>query len=398
MPNNPLTSLSRRHLLRATSLAVAGAACANARPLWAQEPRFPITPQQRATAQQVAQAGVALDDLTPNAPDSHTVQRGDTLWDISKLFLKSPWSWPQLWGMNLDQIRNPHLIFPGQILVLDKSNGRARLRLASNAGGGLPSNTVRLSPSVRGELLDNGAIASIPLRLIGPFLNEAVIFEGNELEQAPRIVATQEGRVLLSRGELAYVRGELGGARDFRIFREARPLLDPLTRELLGYEGQFVGTAEILRAGGAAPSADGKSSDIVPATFTIKTIRQEANVGDRLWRAPTADWTAFMPRAPAGNLEGHIVSIYGLALSAGQNQIVALNRGTRDGLERGHVLALWRAGSRQADRTDPQRAMLRLPDERNGLIFVFRVFERVSYALIVSVTEPVSPGDRFSQP
>jgi hypothetical protein len=398
MRDHPLLSQRRRQVLRATSLAIVGSAGAwSLGSAWANEPRFPVTPEQRATAQKVAQDGVPLEDLAPNAPDSHTVQRGDTLWDISKLFLKTPWRWPQLWGMNLDQIRNPHLIFPGQVLLLDKSGGRARLRVANGAGGP-PTNTVKLSPSVRGELLDNGAIASIPLHLIGPFLNEAVVFESNELEQAPRIVATQEGRVLLSRGELAYVRGEVGNARDFRIFREAKPLLDPLTRELLGYEGEYVGTAEFQRPGSSSPTADGKGQEIVPATFTIKTIRQEANIGDRLWRAPTTDWTAFVPHAPATPIEGRIVSIYGGALRAGQSQIVAINRGKRDGVARGHVLAMWRAGNRVPDRTDPLRPVLQLPDERNGLLFVFRVFERVSYALIVTTSEPVSAGDRFSQP
>jgi LysM repeat protein len=360
--------------------------------------RFPVTAGQRQAAQQVAQAGVALEDLVPNAPDSHTVQRGDTLWDISKLFLKSPWRWPQLWGMNLDQIRNPHLIYPGQILVLDKSSGRARLRMANQAVGGPPTNTVKLSPSIRGSSLDNGAIASVPMHLIGPFLNEGVVFESNELEQAPRIVATQEGRVLLSRGELAYVRGDLRGARDFRIFRQARPLLDPRSRELLGYEGQFVGAAELVREGGQVPAADGKTSEIVPATFNIKSIRQEANIGDRLWHAPAVDMTAFVPHAPAQAVDGLVVSIYGEGLQAGQNQIVAINRGQRDGAQRGQVMALWRAGSTRTDRDDPQRATLRLPDERNGLIFVFRVFERVSYALILNVAEPVRAGDRISQP
>ena len=120
----------------------------------AAQSNFPITPQQRGTAQQVAQAGVPLSELAPNAPDSHTVQSGDTLWDISKLFLKSPWRWPELWGMNLDQIRNPHLIYPGQVLVLEKTGDRARLRVAQ-AGSGAPENTVRLSPRVRANLLDN---------------------------------------------------------------------------------------------------------------------------------------------------------------------------------------------------------------------------------------------------
>lgn len=380
-------------------LARAAAAACGALPVvgpWAAEPRFPITPQQRSTATQVAQAGVPLEDLAPGAPDTHTVQRGDTLWDISKLFLKSPWRWPQLWGMNLEQIRNPHLIYPGQLLVLDRSGGRARLRVATGAGA--PSSTVKLSPRVRYETLDNGAIASIPLNLIGPFLNEAVVFEADELDKAPRIVATQEGRVLLSRGELAYVRGDLGTNRDFRIFREARPLLDPLTRAVLGYEARYVGTAEFTRPAGTAARTDGEGTVPVPATVTIKSVRQEANIGDRLWPAPQRDWAAYVPHAPGGDMGGHIISVYGDALSAGQNQIVTLNRGVRDGLERGHVLALWRAGSQTVDRTQGQRETIRLPDERNGLLFVFRVFERVSYALILSVTDPVHPGDRFTQP
>ena len=384
----------RRRLLARGGAAALAATTGSAG--WAAEPRFPITPEQRATARQVAEAGVPLEDLAPNAPDRYTVQRRDTLWDISKLYLKSPWRWPQLWGMNLEQIRNPHLIYPGQVLVLDKSGGRARLRVAGGAAQPLP--TVTLSPRVRAELLPNGAIASIPLNLIGPFLNEAVIFEGDELQAAPRIVATQEGRVMVSRGELAYVRGELGGAREFRIFREARALTDPLTREVLGYEGQYVGAAELVRAGGTAPVPGGEGTDIMPATFTIRSVRQEAGVGDRLWQVPATDWTAYVPHAPADKLEGLVVSIYGDGLNAGQNHIVALNRGRRDGVERGHVLALWRAGIRTADRTDPNRAMLRLPDERNGMLFVFRVFERMSYALILSVNEPVGRGDRFSQP
>jgi hypothetical protein len=297
--------------------------------------------------------------------------------------------------MNLDQIRNPHLIFPGQVLVLVKSGGRARLQLAQGAGE--PTNTVKLSPRVRSELLDNGAIASIPLHLIAPFLNEAVVFETDELAAAPRIVGTQEGRVLLSRGEIAYVRGETGGVRDFRIFREPRPLFDPVTREVLGYEAQYVGTAEYLRPGEVRSGAEGKPV-IVPASFRVGAIRLEAGIGDRLSPTPQRDLTAFAPRAPVKAVDGRVVSIYGEALTAGQNQIVAINRGARDGLERGHVLALWRAGEQALDRTDPARPLMQLPDERHGLLFVFRVFERVSYALIVSVQEPVRPGDRFTQP
>ena len=357
---------------------------------------FPITEQQRSTANQVAQAGVPLSDLSPNAPESHTVKRGDTLWDISKLFLKSPWRWPQLWGMNLDQIRNPHLIYPGQLLVLVKADGRAMLKVAQDAGPA--GSTVKLSPKVRSDLLPNGAIASLPLHLIGPFLNEAVVFDTDELARAPRIVATQEGRVIVSRGETAYVRGDLAGARDFRLFREPKPMIDPDTQAVLGYEATYVGTAEYVRDGGLLPAPDGKSSTVVPATFKISSTRLEAGVGDRLSPVPPSDLTAYAPHAPNAPVEGRIVSVYGEAVRAGQNQIVALNRGARDGIERGHVLALWRAGLPAVDRTDGQRTALRLPDERHGLLFVFRVFDRVSYALILSVADPVGAGDRFTQP
>ena len=391
-------SLRRRHGTPLTSAAAALAFAAGwlAAPALAAEPQFPVSPEQRGTAQQVAQAGVPLSELAPNAPESHTVQRGDTLWDISKLFLTSPWRWPELWGMNLDQIRNPHLIYPGQVLVLVKVDGRATLKVAQAGGEALPNNTVKLSPQVRSQTLDNGAIASIPLNLIGPFLNEAVVFDGPELARAPRIVATQEGRVMVSRGETAYVRGELNGVRDFRLFREPKPLLDPQTREVLGFEGRYVGTAEFRQAGN---EGDGKGKGpVVPSTFTISSVRLEANVGDRLLPVPQRDLSAYMPHAPKVPVDGRVVSLYGDALSAGQNQIVALNRGVRDGMERGHVLALWRAGSPAVDRTDGQRTRLQLPDERHGLLFVFRVFDRVSYALILSVKDPVHPGDRFTQP
>jgi LysM repeat protein len=358
--------------------------------------RYPITPEQRSTANEVAEAGVPLSDLADNAPDSHTVQRGDTLWDISKLFLKSPWRWPQLWGMNLDQIRNPHLIYPGQVLLLIKGNGRAMLKLAQDPSN-VPGNTVKLSPRVRSELLANGAIASLPLHLIGPFLNEAVVFDTDELARAPRIVATQEGRVIVSKGETAYVRGDLAGARDFRLFREPKAMIDPETREVLGYEGTYVGTAGFVRDGGIVPGPDGKGV-VVPATFVINSARLEAGIGDRLSPTPARDLTAYAPHAPKAAMDGRVLSVYGEAVRAGQNQIVALNKGARDGIERGHVLALWRAGVPAIDRTDDKRTAMRLPDERHGLLFVFRVFDRVSYALILSVQEPVGVGDRFTQP
>jgi hypothetical protein len=356
-------------------------------------PKYPITAQQKATASKVAEAGVPLSELSPTAPDSYTVKRGDTLWDISKLFLKSPWRWPELWGMNIQQIRNPHLIFPGQVLYLDKSNGRARLRLGNPVGGG----TVKLSPRVReGSLYD--AITSVPLHLLEPFFNEAVIFDNaDDLLKAPRIVATQEGRVMVSRDETAYVRGEMGDRRQFRVFREPQPLRDPKTKEVLGYEAAYVGTAELQDTGTEGTGADGQAL-VIPSTIKITSIRQEAGVGDRLAAVPPRDFEASAPHAPATEITGYVAGIYGESLNAGQNQIVALNKGTRDGLERGHVLALWHAGSVVRDTTEPGKPQIKLPDERHGLLYVFRVFDKMSYALILTVQQPVTTGDRFTQP
>lgn len=362
-------------------------------------PNYPITPQQKATAGKIAEAGVPLSELAPNAPDSYTVKRGDTLWDISKLFLKSPWRWPELWGMNMEQIRNPHLIYPGQILYLDKSNGRARLRLAKPVGG-----VVKLSPRVRDGSLDD-PISSVSVHLLEPFFNQAVILDSEDaMRQAPRIVATQEGRVVVSTGETAYVRGDLGNRQHFQVYREPKPLLDPTTNEVLGYEAVFVGKASVTQLGKEEAGTEKRwfersdGMNIVPSTITITGIRLEAGVGDRLAPVPPHDFEASAPHAPQGEMSGQVVSIYGEALTAGQNQIVSLNRGRRDGLERGHVLALWRAGTSVQDKTDPNRITIRLPDERQGMLYVFRVFDKMSYALILTSQDPIKAGDRFTQP
>lgn len=352
----------------------------------------PVSQGQRATAQQVSQAGVPLAELAAGAPDSYLVKKGDTLWEVSKLFLTSPWRWPELWGMNLEQIRNPHLIYPGQLLVLVKNGNTARLALGRTISGNAPPQEGRLSPRVRSEPLQNDAISSVPMHLIGPFLNEAVVFETDALNQAPRIVATQEGRVLSSRGETVYVRGDVSAARTWQVFREPTPLIDPETGMVLGFEARHVGTADLLAEG----SENGEQ--ITPSTFRIIQLRAEAGTGDRLAPLPARDVSPFAPHSPSQPIGGRIVSVYGDGLNAGQNQIVAINRGQRDGLERGHVLALWRAGTLRPDPTSPERPMMTLPDERHGTLFVFKVFERMSYALILSVQDPVKAGDRFSQP
>lgn len=366
-------------------------------PARAQASKLPITPEQRRVADEVAGAGVPLSELAPNAPDQHIVVSGDTLWDISKLFLTSPWRWPELWGMNREQIRNPHLIYPGQVLLLVKSNGRARLELGQRVGGDTVGDAVKLSPQMRVSALDSSPIPNIPLNLIQPFLSDTAVFDTDVLATAPRIVAAQEGHVVLGQGDLAYARGDFGGATDFRVFRTARALRDPASGEILGYEAPYVGTADLIRAGEDRKNADGKT-EIVPATMRIKQVKQEVGIGDRLAPAPQRALPRYVPHAPDKPLAGQIVSIYGEALNAGQNQIVALNRGAADGVERGHVFALWRGGAPAVDTTGGRAESIRLPDERHGVLFVFDVYQRVSYALIITVKEPVKAGDRFTQP
>jgi hypothetical protein len=356
---------------------------------------FPITPAERSTAQQVASKGVPLSELAANAPDTYTVKRGDTLWHISGMFLKSPWRWPELWGMNLEQIHNPHLIYPGQLLVLEKIDGLARLKLGSTVGG--VGDTVKLSPSIRSESSESSAISAIPMNLIAPFLTDAMIFDAGQMAAAPRIVAAQEGHLMMGRGNLAYVAGDLGNTRNWQIFREPKALVDPDTKEVLGYEARYVGSAERKQDGEARPGAQTGGLN-VPSTFMITSNKEDAAVGDRLAPATVRDFAPFVPHSPANPLDGKVVSLYGDALSAGSNQIVSLNRGARDGLERGTVLALWHDGAVTHDKSVQHGALIKLPDERIGMVFVFRVFDRMAYGLVLETTEPTLPGDRVTQP
>lgn len=377
---------------------------------------FPITADQKATASQVAQTGIPVEDLAPNAPDSYSVKRGDTLWSISGLFLKSPWRWPELWGMNLQDIRNPHRIYPGQQLYLDKSNGRAVLRTRqASAGDGPPMETVRVSPRTRFQSAADASIPTLASNIIEPFLAEPLIVDADAFAGAPRIVAAQEGRVLLSRGDRAYARGvSAGGAAgkplsdargeplDYRIFRNAKPLKDPVTGAILGYEAQFVGKAELVRGESTqqVTAKDGKvTTEIVPATIDIVVAKEEMRVGDRLVAEPARSSQSYAPHAPAAPISGQIVSVYGSAVTyAAENQVVVVNRGTKDGLENGHVMAILKDGQVLQDRTDSSRTRIKLPNERNGLLMVFRTFDQLSYALVLQITDGVKVGDRFTNP
>jgi LysM repeat protein len=347
--------------------------------------RYPITPEQRSTADQVAQAGVPLSELAPNAPERYTVKRGDTLWDLSSMYLTSPWRWPELWGMNKEQIRNPHLIYPGQELVLVKVDGRAHLQIAGDGGSGVG----RLEPRIRDLDAQRLAISSIPNSLIEPFLSQPLVLEPGTLDSAPRIVATQEGRVFVGRGDEAYARGaENNAAANYNVFRPLRPLFDPddtVRKKPIAYEAFYLGTANMVRPGEIAK-------------VRIDSSKQEIGIGDRMLPIERQRIESYVPRRPSGPVDGRVISIYDGVRYAGGGQIITLNRGTNDGLTVGDVLQLWRVGDTRLDRTAPKREFIKLPDETMGLAFVFRVFPTISYALIQRGTSPVEVGDRASNP
>ena len=337
-----------------------------------------------------------LSEILPTAPDIYTVKTRDTLWDISKLYLKSPWRWPELWGMNLEQIRNPHLIYPGQVLFLDKSNGRARLRMGS-AG----RRCRRRRPVAAGSL-ERHRDRRHRLDPVQP--DRAVPQRGGDLRdqraRAPRRASSppRKAGCCWRRGDLAYVRGDLGPEREYRIFREPRPLSDPTTKEILGYEATYVGASEYTVQGETRTDAQGKV-EIIPATFTVTSIRKEAGVGDRL--SPVHGARVHQLRAaPAGRAD---LGPDRLDLRRRADRRPEPDRRAQPRRGRRHR-ARPRAGAvprRQGDqRPDRKGARSRssCPTSAHGVLFVFRVFNRMSYALILSVKEPVSPGDRFTQP
>jgi LysM repeat protein len=374
-----LHRLTRHTLYSSTLIAVLGLGQA-----WANN--LTVTPAQRDMAELVAQSGVALSELAENAPDSYTVKRGDTLWDISTLFLKRPWYWPELWGMNKEQIKNPHLIYPGQVLLLVKSEGRATLRMAQQVAGA-SSDVVKLSPRIRAEDVRAKAIASIPAGAIEPFLSRPLIVEQQGLDSAPRIVATQEGRVFTGASDIIYVRGL--NANDthqlFDVFRPGRPLKDPDTQAVVGYEAVYLGAVQKTRPGD-------------PATFRIVNSKEEIGVGDRLVAAGRPEVVNYVPRAVDKSLDGRVLSIYGGGVEqAATNMVIALNRGSAQGLERGHVLRMMRYGKTIVDKTSVnKKEQARLPDEPYAMVFVFRVFKDISYGLIFNATAPVMVGDSFT--
>jgi hypothetical protein len=316
--------------------------------------------------------------LRAQHPDTYTVVRGDTLWDISARFLRSPWRWPEIWHVN-QQVANPHLIFPGDILELVYIDGRPQLRLKRGP--------VKLSPAVRGTPWD-GAISTIPIDAIGPFLTRPYVLDEDDMEAAPYIVDFANEHILGGAGQSAYVRRiDDTDPVKYEIIRPGGPYRDHDSNEILGYEAQYIGSTELQRTGD-------------PATLFINSTELEAVIGDRVIPAGEDKATAnFMPHAPTGDIEGSIISILNGVSQIGQYNVVVIDRGASDGLEPGTVLRVDQRGEEIRDVVSRRYSpTVVLPDEEAGLLMVFRTFDRVSFGLVMHATRVMHLGDRVRNP
>jgi len=365
--------------------------------------------------------------LKEGHPDRHVVVKGDTLWWISARFLKDPWLWPKVWQLNRSQIKNPHLIYPGDVIVLDLSSGQPQLKLLRQ--------TITLEPGVVVEPLDQAAISTIPLNVITPFLSQPLIIEKDQLAESPRIIAGPDNRVVLSTGTRVYI-NEIEEDADLNwfIYRPGDSLIDPDSKEVLGVEATYLGDLRVKKFG-------------KPATAEVVKAKEEIFVKDRLVPSGDEVITNFTPRAPETQINGRLLKIYGGLAEAGPESIVSINRGSQDGVEVGHVLAISRYGRiikdpepTKADKEKASKAeasakpklkelnfdvssgedgktivnfekekkestpialepgYIKLPDERVGLMMVFRVFDRISYGLVMQANEPINTLDSIHNP
>ena len=321
-----------------------------------------------------AQSGVRLAD---DAPDTYTVVKGDTLWGVSGRFLSEPWRWPEVWRMNREQIRNPHLIYPGQIVMLDRSG--PWLTIGRRIG-----DTERLQPKVYEEALET-AVPSIPVHAIEPFLNKPLVIEQATLEGAASIIATETSRVLTGAGDTIFAKDVDADTEVWQVMRPARPLKDPANGEIIAYEADYLGTARVTARG-------------EPTTLEITSAVEEIGTGDLMLPSEPLNVFSFAPHAPDRDIDGRVVSIYRGVSETGRMHVIALGVGEQDGVERGHVLSLFRNRGSAVYRGEDGKETYQLPEKRFGVVFVFRVFNRVSYALVMETDGPVSVGDAVRKP
>ncbi len=334
--------------------------------------------------------------LRPNHPEEYRVQEGDTLWGIATLFLTDAWLWPEIWYVNPD-IENPHLIYPGDTVYLTMVDGEPRLTVDRGLAGrtdklspGQPiyegDRFVRVEPRVRSRPLTS-SIPAIPLDAIASLISTSRIVERDTLDNAPHILAGKSDRLVFGPGDEFYARGEWGSEESpaYGIFRKGDIYIDPETREVLGYEAIEVGAATV----------EDRTESLY--TMTLTNVKQDVRIGDRL--LPTEQRrleSTFYPAAPASQIEGVVMTILGGLSRVGPNGVVAVNRGARDGLEVGDVLAVHKSGDIVRDTVAGER--VRLPSERTGLMMIFRTFDQMSYGLVLNTREPLRVGDVVQNP
>ena len=320
--------------------------------------------------------------LVENPPSRYIVVKGDTLWDISERYLRDPWRWPDIWGLNRDEIKNPHWIYPGDVIILDFTGGTPRLRFESDSGWSLVRK--RVSPQIRKSAVGSGPIPTISTALLQTFVSKSRLVSEHELKIAPTIVSGLDGRFILGPGDTAYVRGSKAsvGSRQY-VVRPGRTFRDPDTNEILGYEAIFLGEAKVRELANIS-------------TLRITGAIREINPGDKILKATDNRANLpFMPRAPTRKIQGKIIASDTETVSEiGPLQGVVLNLGMRNGLEAGNVLELVRRG----DLVHPvysnnPLSKVKLPNERYGVVFVVKVYERLAYALVLNTTRPVKVND-----
>ena len=317
-------------------------------------------------------------ELVAGAPERYVVLPGDTLFGLATKFLKDPHRWGDLWQLNKDEIKNPQLIYPGQVLTLDKSGSSPTME----------ASTIKMVPREYIEQFKVG-IPSISPTVIEPFLTEPLVMEAAGMEGVARVVALGDRRVIAGAGDQIYTTPVTTSAKLWQIFRPSAPLIDPVTKVVLGHEAILLGTASWVQTGQLSE-------------FRVLTSKLEITAGDRLLPAPIQDVPSYLPRAPDKAIEGRVLGIPGGMQFAGTNSVITLNLGKKDGIERGHVLATELAGAKVEDRDGRAKyesiASYQMPDSRNGLLFVFRVFDQVSYALVMSAGRAITVGDAVRTP
>ncbi|MFT5794794.1 MAG: nucleoid-associated protein YgaU [Candidatus Azotimanducaceae bacterium] len=339
----------------------------------------------------LAQSSFAADSLLKlDHPARYIVKQGDTLWDIASMFLAEAWRWPEIWEVNPD-IDNPHLIFPGDEIVLRYVDGKPQLSLSRGDEGRtirltpVPHPDTKLAPRVRSEPLTS-SIPAIPLGAIAGLINTGRIVGQYTLDNAPHILAGESERLVFGPGDDFYARGKWGGGTSvYGIFRAGEVYQDPLTREVLGFEAQEMGVAKVLR----------RTGDVY--TMRLTSIKEDVRIGDRLLATEERRVESmFYPSSPDQDINGVVMNLLGGATVIGKDQVVAVNRGEINGLEVGHVLAIYKAG--RIVRDSVQREQVTLPAERIGLLMVFRTFEKMAYGLVLQTAEPIRVGYLLQNP